>query len=40
LRPFAELGAHARNPTIRDDLIELETRLLGLDTLVFDGLCC
>src|SRR3977135_828272 len=29
LRPFAELRAHAGDATVRDDLVELEARLLG-----------
>lgn len=38
LRSLAELGAHAGYSTVRDDLVELKARLLGLGSLVVDGL--
>ena len=40
LRSFAELRAHAGYSSVRYDLVELETRLLGLGPLVFEGLFC
>jgi hypothetical protein len=38
LGSFAELGADSGYATVRDDLVELEACLLGLGSLVFDGL--